>query len=319
LINDDPGLLGRGVNQRDTTVSQSIQMGRSNMKRINLAGVALVAVLSLTGIMASSASAALCRKVDQAHTGSFSDRGCTHSESGGEYITVGTASNLISPSITCSQVVVPKTGRYETNKCSGEEKAGGEWILVFSEHSYVNSVELPAGSKAPLATKAVTDENAVFSAPGIKLKLTCASLEDNGGALVGENMGEASSLKFGGCSEVEPSTCKLGSPTIETEPVLATLSMDVTFPEDRVLLAPKTKSTLASIDLEGSCTLAGEELVTGDANIKLPTGQEELTGQAIEGLGSVENNSLMIAGSKVFLEKGKALLKLSSGSKFSFF
>jgi hypothetical protein len=288
------------------------------MQRINLVALALIGVLSLTGAAASSASASLCRKVHEAHTGNFSDRGCTHSETNGEYLLVESeSSRLIERDGQCVKGHFSGGGTY--NEECITKVAGGEYGYALKNRTYIEIGVLSVGSKAPLAPKAVADEHAVLNVPGIKLKATCASLEDNAGALVGENNIEASALKFGGCSEIEPSTCRLTEPTIQTEPVLATLSMGAPFPADRVLLAPQTKTALATVDFEGSCSFAGEKLVTGEVNIEAPTGQEELTGQAIEGLGSVENNSLMIAGNKAFLEKGKALLKLSSGSKFSFF
>ena len=58
--------------------------------------------------------------------------------------------------------------------------------------------------------------------------------------------------------------------------------------------------------------------MNGSVRVNAPTGQTEEELQAIEGQGSFENNSLEVAGDKSYIEGGKALLKLASGSKWSF-
>jgi hypothetical protein len=69
----------------------------------------------------------------------------------------------------------------------------------------------------------------------------------------------------------------------------------------------------------GTCSLAGEQGIDGRVNLKLGTGQTEEVSQALEGLGSSEGNlSLIIDKNNAYIEGGKTLLSLASGSKFSF-
>ena len=92
-----------------------------------------------------------------------------------------------------------------------------------------------------------------------------------------------------------------------------------TSPADRVIFLPKTGTEFVTLEfVGGSCAIAGEKPVKGSVTVGASTGQTENTLQPIEGLGSKENNSLTIGGHPTFLEGGKALLKLASGSKWSF-
>ena len=89
---------------------------------------------------------------------------------------------------------------------------------------------------------------------------------------------------------------------------------------DRVTLAPQTKTTIAELPFkeENTCAFAGTEPLKGEVTLDAPTGQTDEASQAVEGLGSLENNSLEVAKDKAYVEAGKTVLKLASGSKWSF-
>jgi hypothetical protein len=189
---------------------------------------------------------------------------------------------------------------------------------------YVNSAKLGAGVKESLATTAAVDASATLNDPEETLKVTCTggaakTLDGSLPFIEGTEKGGAESLTFLGCSEVSPAACSVET-SIATEPVVATLAT-TTSPEDRVVFTPKTgtKGLFVNLNVLGStCAIRGEKPITGSLRIKAPTGQTELTLQPIEGLGSVENNSLLVAGHHAFLEGGRALLRLASGSHWSF-
>ena len=115
-----------------------------------------------------------------------------------------------------------------------------------------------------------------------------------------------------------PTLCATESNEIETEPLVGTVKTS-TSPQDRVTFAPKTGKLIAVVVFKGpECPLAGEQPISGSFTQKLPTGQTEAVTQPFEGLGSAENNSLQLGANKIYLEKGKALVKLASGLKWSF-
>jgi hypothetical protein len=178
---------------------------------------------------------------------------------------------------------------------------------------YVNNAALANGAKEALNTTAVVDESAVLNAPKLSLKITCATLTGVKPEIIGKEKGAAEHLTFGTCSEIEPKTCKLEVPTVETVPITALVSAK-TGTDDRVLFSPTSGKTFATLTFVGSCALAGEKGVNGLVNVDAPDGQTEQTTHLIDGLGSVENNSLEIGAQKAFIEKGKALLKLATGT-----
>jgi hypothetical protein len=177
---------------------------------------------------------------------------------------------------------------------------------------------------AALATTAQVDAAATLTivpGTGAKVKIVCS-----GSLLRGEkpeidstNTGMASKLTFEGCATTEPTKCALSSSTINTNPISATVTT-ATAPADHVTFTPLTKKTFAEVPFSATntCAFNEPEPVNGAVTVNAPTGQTENGSQAIEGLGSIENNSLEVAGDKSFIEGGKALLKLASGSKWSF-
>jgi hypothetical protein len=186
---------------------------------------------------------------------------------------------------------------------------------------FIEGAKLPAGQSAAVASTASVDEATTFSVPSLKIKVSCAGplllregiLHNQGTYLLREHVWHT-------CAVTQPATgCSLTSSDISTTPLVGTVTAS-TSPQDRVTFAPQTKRTLAvlSFNEANTCALNSEVPVTGSFTQNLPTGQTEKVTQAFTGLGSIENNSLEIAGSKVFIEGGLALVKLASGSKWSF-
>jgi hypothetical protein len=198
--------------------------------------------------------------------------------------------------------------------------ASAEW--------FVNGTKL-VGSAA-LATTAKVDTDAVLriAAPGGSVKILCSGTTLSGESPEiqgGTAEGMAKSLKFQGCSTIEPATkCELANQptTIETTPLRVLISkVGGRSPLVSVTFHPLTKSVLTEIPFKetgNSCAFDEKEPVSGSLLVSAPTGETEEVEQAIEGLGTTENNSLQVAGDKAYIEGGRVLLKLASGSKWSF-
>ncbi len=187
---------------------------------------------------------------------------------------------------------------------------------------FVNGAKLTGSEE--LTNTAKIDEKATLNVPGLSLKVTCAGLSGVGPKIVAGENAEAEHLKFEACSEVEPSTCKVKESKVETEPILALQALALfvgskTQSVISILHPKKAGGNFAILELEGTCAIAGENPVKGLVKIADPTGTTELAAQLQEGLGSSEgNNSLEVDKQKGFIEKGKILLTLKSGNKWSF-
>ncbi len=118
-----------------------------------------------------------------------------------------------------------------------------------------------------------------------------------------------------GCKANEPSSCSIGE-EIESEPVHAIVT-EGEYPQDHIEVAAIGKTLASIVFTGGACSIAGEKPLNGIVTLKAPTLQEEQTTQPVEGQGTLENNSLELAGQKVFIEGGKTLLKLASGKAFA--
>jgi hypothetical protein len=183
---------------------------------------------------------------------------------------------------------------------------------------YVNNEALATGSKAALSTTAKVATAIKLRDPSESIQITCSTLGATSPQIVGPATSNAESVAFGGCSESEPKNCTVESAII-TEPIVGTAALVGTEEEGRIVLKPKTGAILAGIDfLGGGCAIAGEKPLRGSFTAATPLIGEENTEQPIEALGSIENNSLEIAGHKAYFQTGKAFLRLSSGMEFSF-
>jgi hypothetical protein len=189
---------------------------------------------------------------------------------------------------------------------------------------FVGGAELKSGSAA-IATTAAVDGDFRLLMPVQKVTILCTATVLQGTApriIGGTNKGFAQSLIFEGCATTEPASgCSLEESTVPTEPVLGAVTL-ATAPADRVTFTPETGKLFAQIPFKegNTCAFSGKQPVKGSVVINAPTGQTESETQAIEGLGSVENNSLEVgSGNKAFIDPtGKALLVLASKSKWSF-
>ncbi len=178
---------------------------------------------------------------------------------------------------------------------------------------------------AALATTAAVEDSVVLSIPAIHIVVSCegSTLGAEKPEIVSTNTLKAKSVIFKECWTSEPATrCALENQPINipTEPIRGVMSLGLTkTTADQMVLSPQTKKILATIPFAtgNTCALEGEEPLAGNVTVRAPTGQSEETLQAIKGLGSMENNSLEIAGIKTFVE-ACPVLKLASGSKWGF-
>jgi hypothetical protein len=178
-------------------------------------------------------------------------------------------------------------------------------------------------STAALATTALVDENSTLLVPTLGLSVVCGGHTFDGLApeITSENAIRAKALTFLGCNTTIPSSgCALkeSNQAIPTVAIKAAALEATTYPEDRLVVTPQTKTTLANIEFNeaNTCAFSGLEPVKGSVRLGAPTLQEEQVVQPIVGLGSTENNSLEIAGDKAFLDGGRVLVKLATGEKF---
>jgi hypothetical protein len=178
---------------------------------------------------------------------------------------------------------------------------------------------------AALTTAAVTDGTIKILVPSVEdLTIECA-----GSRLDSENLqiedvdkGFASKLTFLACSTTKPATgCALeNQPTaISTNPILVLAALR-SGEEDKITVTPETGCIFTAISFNEAdrCAFDGLEALKGAFTLGVPTGQLELESQTIVGLGSVENNSLDVSTLPAYIVGGRALLKLASGSKWSF-
>jgi hypothetical protein len=180
---------------------------------------------------------------------------------------------------------------------------------------FVGGAKLSAGSKAALNTKIAVEEPFILTSPGLSLAISCSGSSASQPELVGEATIATATFQLETCSEIEPSTCKLGSAAILTEPVTGKFTTG-TSPADLVAFVPKAGKTLATITFTGTCSFAGEKPLDGKLTFNAPTGQNEEISQAIVATGSTE--SLELGGQPACFASGKGLLKLASGSKWSY-
>jgi len=285
------------------------------MKRISMIGLVFAVALVIGGSSASSASALIC--VYDPGFGNYVDSLCLH-EGTGEYTLILELGEKIGVNEYCGRVPAGH-GDWNDSKCTVADGTR-EW-LKFRLGWHINGTPLAAGATAALATTAHVDESTTLNSPSLGVKLTCSgeTLSGKGAYIQGEASGGAESLTFSGCSELTPSTCRLEATTITSKALVASVELG-TAPLDRIRFAPKSGKSFTSITFEGTlCPVEGTQPINGQVVLDSKTGADELVTQPLEPLGTTENNSLELAGGKVYLEKGKALLKLASGLPWSFY
>jgi len=189
---------------------------------------------------------------------------------------------------------------------------------------HVNGTELGKGSKQALTTAATVDTDATLSIVSkseiVQIKCTGTTLNGTSPEIIGTNEGMAKALTFTGCATTKPATkCALEKSEVKTNPIKVFVTKG-SGEADVATFDPLSEEPFASIPFseKNTCAFTEGEPVNGSVRVNAPTGQTEQELQAIEGQGSFENNSLEVAGDKSYIEGGKALLKLASGSKWSF-
>ena len=189
---------------------------------------------------------------------------------------------------------------------------------------HINGTELKKGSKEQLTTASTIDTAATLSivAKSEKITVRCSgtTLDWTNPEIIGTNEGMAKSLTLTDCATTKPATkCALTSSSISTNPIKITVTKGA---GESNIDTVKSLSEEPLVELgfseKNTCAFSESQPIAGTFRLNAPTGQTEEELQAIEGLGSIENNSLEISGDKVYLEGGKALEKLTSGSKWSF-
>ena len=292
------------------------------MKNLRLIGPAVMAAIALSAVTAPTASAA-CKRTFSAAEGGWANSNkpyCSVKEAGGGWAKVtlpGTQTNI--PGVVCAKVEAGEAATWSDAEC--EKKTGTrEYVLVWTGNWLRNEAKVKPAAVIPTAK---IDATTILHIPAVKVKVEC-----KGPLLTAEDpeisevaSARAKSVVFEGCATVEPATkCELEKTTIATEPVEAILTTG-TSPADSALVKPETKTTFAKLDFKSSntCVFNEAEPVVGVVTARAPTGQNEEVLQAFEGMGSVENNSLQVAGDKAFIEGGKALLALEGSPKWGFY
>jgi hypothetical protein len=190
---------------------------------------------------------------------------------------------------------------------------------------YVGGTKL--ATTAAVASKLHIDRLLGFRVPFTARTVTCTGnattlLEIAGAIIIAETHPLLGSIVLAAlivehCTVVGGGKCSIAKEKITTEPLVGQIS-NGPGKEDRLIFTPKTGKLIATISFEGSeCALAGEQPLEGSFTMKLPTGEEEDTDQALEGLSTTENNSLELAKSKTYVEGGDIQLELASTSKWS--
>ena len=190
---------------------------------------------------------------------------------------------------------------------------------------YVGGTKL--ATTAALTSKVHIDRLLGFRIPFTMTTVTCTGnattlLEIAGAIIIAETHPLLGGIVLAAlivehCTVVGAKGCALEKEKITTEPLEAQI-MNGPGTEDRLLFKPKTGKLVAEFILTGTeCAIAGAQPLDGSFTMKLPTGETEETDQALEGLGTTENNSLEFGSNKAYVEGGDIQLELTSGSKWN--
>jgi hypothetical protein len=194
---------------------------------------------------------------------------------------------------------------------------------------FIEGAKLTAGKSAALATDSLVDEFAKVriqpgSASEVQLECTGINVVKAEAYISSGTGGMAKSITLEKCSVVKPTTsCALeGQPTsISTSALGITTLLAGSATKTLVNVHPLTGTTFTSINIApGSTCLNGEgaKPIKGAIFVLSSNQGTESVTHSVMAQGSVENNSLEVAGDKAIIEGGLVLDKLASGSKWSF-
>jgi hypothetical protein len=203
---------------------------------------------------------------------------------------------------------------------------------------FIGGAKLAAGQSAALATTAPVDEFAKLRInPGsatteVALECTGANLIGGEAYISGGTSGMAKSLTFEKCKVTKPATgCELEPEvaggtknlrSVRTNALGVTTTLSTAGgTKVSINIHPLTKKTFVELPFTETSTClggGGDKPVNGAVSIASSDGTSEEVTHRIQALGSLENNSLEVAGNKAIIEGGLALVKLASGSKWSF-
>jgi hypothetical protein len=173
---------------------------------------------------------------------------------------------------------------------------------------------------AAVAEEAKLDGLGLLLMPAVPFTLACEGpLLAKGTYIFNPAKILASQLSFKNCFVQTPAACTLVGTTITTlgNDLQGTVTLAANGSGARI--AVKTPGRVfTEIELTGTeCSLAGLTPIPGEFTLGSAGSATESATHALEGLGSVENNSSQIDKDKIYLD-GKALVSLASGSKWSF-
>jgi hypothetical protein len=186
---------------------------------------------------------------------------------------------------------------------------------------YVNGSHL--NDPTDIFSQGTVDRVLLLNVPNARIKMTCSStrLAWSLSELVPPNEILINSMEFPNCTVTEPTTCALeDQPLTWLSTPLMAVTAKGTAPADKLTLLPRTGTRFGELPFTlASCPFEGIQPINGQVTMNMPAGQDESTLQLFEALGTTENSSLTIgAGSRLYLENGKVLWELHSGSKWSF-
>jgi hypothetical protein len=129
----------------------------------------------------------------------------------------------------------------------------------------------------------------------------------------------ARNIHFNNCLVLQPPNCILVLPRFLTLGSHITADVVPGLSGLPVAELKTSEPDLFELEFEGAdCSIAGVNPIKGEFTSSLPGIQTESQTHVLEGLDSVENNSLSFVKDKAYVLGGAELLTLASGSKWSF-
>jgi hypothetical protein len=211
-----------------------------------------------------------------------------------------------------------------TSAIAAGAASADEWFVV--------GTKLAAGKSAAFATASSVNAFSIlrWTAGSEELAIECGGVNLVGGEayISGGAGGMAKSLTFEKCKIIVPKIgCELAEQpaNLNTPPLGLTTSLLAGSSGPTKIginLHPLTKKTFLAFQISESSTCFGHGggtiTITGSVLFLSSDGATESVTHQIVAQGSSESNGLEFAGVKVILEGGSELLKLASGSKWSF-